>query len=400
MIAIPLFFVGCALLSGAGPDKVKLVKDDKVLEGRVVFEGKDEIVLREGSRDQRIARTDIAEIQSLERSLAPIIDRNLRTADAATIEALAQECKAAGLEHEAKSLWLRVLLADPKNEAAFKALGATRVVDEVRVVLGKERYKLADLTKRQASWRESFELPSTHFVLRTDLDLPFALDISVALERFYKRFYDTLGSPLELYVFDYAPEINIYGSSKDFPVGPLRSDTIWFAPGVNTLNVLAAADPSVASVVSELSKQMLFNALRRSSGATAQVPQWTSNGIAQMFSMAAPAERFGPWSELGKPDAALFSLAQRAKIDFEKVFNASANDFNAAPKREEMTASAYTLVHYLVFGQDGELRAKYGQFLRDGAKGKISIQALSEALEMPRKEIESGWRAHIDTHVQ
>jgi hypothetical protein len=399
MSALSCFLVACAILPVAGPDQVKLVQGDKVLEGRVVFEGKDEIVLRAGSRDQRIERKDIAEIQSLERSLAPILDRDLRTGDAATFEALAQECQKAGLENEAKNFWLRVLLADPKNEAAAKAVGAQRVLEEVAVPFGKDRRKLADLAKRQASWKDAFELTSTHFLLKTDLDLPFALDITVALERFYQRFYDTLGSPLELYVFDESPEIDIYGSSKDFPVGPLKSDTIWFAPGVNQLHVLAAADPSVAAVVHELSKQMLFNALRRSAGTTAQVPQWTSNGIARMFSLAAPAERFGPWSDLGKPDPESFALAQRAKLGLEKVFNANVNDFNSSPQQAEMTAGAYTLVHYLVFGQGGELRPKYGQFLRAGAKGKISLQALSDALGMPRKDIESGWLAHIDANA-
>jgi len=392
----------CALAIAEGPDQVKLVQGDKVLRGRVVFEGQDEVVLRDGSRDQKIARKEIAEIHSLERSLAPILARDLRAADAAALTAMAEECQAAGLEHEAKNLWLRVLLAEPANEAAAKAVQAQRVQDKVRVPLGKEKYELAGLAKRQASWKDAFEIASTHFLLHTDLDLPFALDIAVALERFHERFYDTLGSPLELYVFDEKPEVLVYGSSKDFPIGPVRSDTIWFAPGVNQLHVLAApspSDPTVASVVHELSKQMLFNALRRSSGATAQVPAWTTNGIARMFSLAAPAERFGPWSDLGKPNPESFNLARDAKLDLDKVFNANVNDFNAAPRREEMRASAYTLVHYLVFAQDGALRAKYGKFLREGAKGKISLAALSEALEMPRKDIESAWRAHVDSHA-
>ena len=389
-----------ALLAGSGPDRVKLVESDKVLEGRVVFEGKDELVLRDGSREHRIPRKDIAEIRSLERSLAPILEKDLAKADAAALAALAEECQAAGLDREAKNLWLRVLLVDGGNEAAVKGADATRVRDEIRVQLGKDRRKLGDLAVRQASWKEAFELSSTHFLLRTDIDLASALDVALALERFHKRFYDTLGSPLELYVFDESPEVHLYGHSKDFPVGPIKSDTIWFAPGVNQLHVLAATDPSVAAVVHELSKQMLFNALRRSAGATTQVPAWTAIGVAEIFAQAAPKERFGPWSDLGVPDEAAFELAHRSKIDLERVFNASRNDFVADARRDEMSAAAYTLVHYLVFAQGGELRPKYGKFLREGAKGKISLRALADALGMEREAIESAWRAHVDEQVR
>ena len=48
-----------------GPDSVKLVKNGTVQEGRVVFEGKDEIILRTERKDLHIARADIAEIHSV-----------------------------------------------------------------------------------------------------------------------------------------------------------------------------------------------------------------------------------------------------------------------------------------------------------------------------------------------
>ena len=44
------------------------------------------------------------------------------------------------------------------------------------------------------------------------------------------------------------------------------------------------------------------------------------------------------------------------------------------------------------------LREGYGYFLREGAKGKISITALSRTLGMSQKEIEDGWRARVAAH--
>jgi hypothetical protein len=400
MIHSILLLAGSLLLLGPGPDSVKLAKTGKVLEGRVVFEGKEEIVLRANGKDQRIPRDDVAEIHSIERSLSTVLDRDLKSADAGSLADIAKACEQAGLAREARNFWLRVLLIDPKYEAAVKGLSAQVVKDEIRVLFGVEKRKLGDLAKRQASWKESYEIPSTHFVLRTDLELPLALDVSLALERNYRRFTETLAQPLEMFVFDEDPEVYIYGRTEDFPIAPVKGDPIWFAPGINRLNVLAAQDPVVRDVVHELIRMLLFNSLRRSAGATAQVPQWTASGVCDLFAIAAPAERFGKWSEIGVPDPGAFALAKRANIEFDRVFNASLNDFNGGPRRGEMSAAAYTLVHYFVFGKDGALRAGYGKFLREGAKGKISIGALTDALGLSRKEIESGWRAYIEANAR
>jgi hypothetical protein len=124
-----LLLVGSVVLAGAGPDSVKLAKTGKVLEGRVVFDGKDEVVLRTNGKDQRIPRADIAELHSLEQSLSKILDRDLKGADAASLAEIAKACEQSGLDREAKNFWLRVLIADPKNEAAAKALDAQVVKD-------------------------------------------------------------------------------------------------------------------------------------------------------------------------------------------------------------------------------------------------------------------------------
>jgi hypothetical protein len=130
------------------------------------------------------------------------------------------------------------------------------------------------------------------------------------------------------------------------------------------------------------------------------VPQWTASGIAELFAKAAPDQRGGAWKQIGAPDKAAFEHVLGAKLTFERVFNASGNDFNADPKLPDMNAAAYTLVHFLVFGKDGALRPHYGKFLREGAKGKISLSALSDALGMSKDEIEKAWRAHVEAHAR
>ncbi|MBI5364623.1 MAG: hypothetical protein HZA53_15715 [Planctomycetes bacterium] len=385
---------------GDGPDRVTLEKTGKVLEGRVVFDGPSKLVLRQGSKDTVLQPSEVREVRTLERSLAQVLDRDLAGADAAVFAELAQSCADSGLAPEARNFWLRVLLADPKHEAAGKALDVQRVRDEVRVPFDKVKRTPAELAKRQASWKEALEIPCSHFTLRTDLELSLALDVGLALERNYRRFYATLAEPLELYLFDEAPEVFVYGRAEDFPVAPVKGDPIWFAPGVNRLNVLAESDPSIPAVVHELTRLMLFNALRRGAGATAQVPQWTSTGIAELFAKAAPAQRFGAWSPIGAIDKADFQRVLADKLTIERVFNAAGNDFNADPKRPQMTAAAYSLVHFLVFGREGALRANYGRFLREGAKGKLSMGALTDALSMSKDDIERAWREHLEAGVR
>jgi hypothetical protein len=398
MKTLLLALVLAPLFTADGPDRVTLEKGGKVLEGRVVFDSPTRLVLRQGIKDTEFKPADVKDVRSLERSLATILDRDLTGADEKVFAELAQSCADSGLPNEARNFWLRVLLLDPKNEAAGKALDVQRVKEEVRIPFGKEKRTPAELAKRQVSFKEALEIPCAHFVLKTDLEFPLALDLALALERNYRRFYATLADPLELYLFDESPEVYVYGKSQDFPVAPVKGDPIWFAPGVNRINILAETDPNVGEVVHELSRLMLFNALRRSSGGTAQVPQWTLSGIAELFAKAAPEKRFGAWKPIGEVRKEDFARVLSDKIPFERLFNAAGNDFNADPKSPDMNAAAYTLVHFLVFGKDGALRAGYGKFLREGAKGKISMGAFTKEIGLSKEEIETAWREHLEAN--
>jgi len=104
-----------------------------------------------------------------------------------------------------------------------------------------------------------------------------------------------------------------------------------------------------------------------------------------------------------KPNIAFYeSLGARGWESLQKTLAYIPKDcFTIADaKRGDMNAAAYTLVHYLVFGRQKSLRLPYGQFLRNGAKGKISIGAFCDALEMSKKDIESAWRAYVEEQAR
>jgi len=401
MNQLTLLLVGALLLGGSGPDHVKL-EDGKILDGRVVQESRDAVVLRANNANRTILRKDITDLTTLERSLAKIVAREVGTGDAVAYAGLAVECEKAELVAEARLMWMRVLLADPSNAAAIKALDARALKDDVAFKIGKDQHKLSEMRKPQPKWKEAYELETTHFVLRTDMELGRALDVGLDLERFHQRFYDLLGKPLELFIFDERelPEIRVYSEPGAYPSPPVPGERVWFGVAENCLHVAAEQPVDVPSVVYELSRQMLFSAMRRSAGPTAQVPAWVATGISQYFAMAAPQKRGLPWASATEPFKTLFQTAAASDVTFERLFRGVPDDFTNGPKASEMSADAYTLLHFFRFGRDGELRDGFGKYVTEGAKGKLSMSALTDHVKLKPDEIEKAWREYVRANAQ
>lgn len=391
-----LSVLSLAVLAFSGPDRIEL-KDGKAHEGRVLAELKGSIVLREGKQVRTFPRADVVGVSSLERSLAKLLESDLKALDAGGLAALAAEADKAGLTADARNLWLRTLLADKDHVAARAALAAKPVKDDVSLHFGKAPLHLSQLRAGGLKWKEAYELPTTHFVLKTDLPLPAALEAATALERFHHRFYGLLGEPLELYVFDERtlPEVRIYAEGASYPTPPRSGDRVWFSMGENCLHVAADGQLALPSVVSELSRQMLFSALRRSSGPTAQVQPWVSAGIAEYFGRIAPAHLGGTWGEADAAFAAAAKAVTASQTTFATLFNAPMNEFSNSAHAAEMSAAAWSALHFFLYARDGALREGFGRYVNDGAKGKLSMSALCEHVKLKPDEIESLWRAHI-----
>jgi hypothetical protein len=391
-----LSVLSLAVLAFSGPDRIEL-KDGKAHEGRVLAELKGSIVLREGRQVRTFPRDEVASVSSLERSLTKLLESDLRALDAGALAALAAEADKAGLAADARNLWLRTLLADKDHAGARAALGAKPVKDDVTLHFGKSLLHLSHLRAGGMKWKEAYELPTTHFVLKTDLPLPAALEAATALERFHHRFYGLLGEPLELYVFDERtlPEVRIYAEGASYPTPPRSGERVWFSMGENCLHVAADGQLALPSVVSELSRQMLFSALRRSSGPTAQVQPWVSAGIADYFGSIAPAQLGGSWGDADAAFAVAAKTVAASKATFATLFNSPMNEFSNSAHATEMSAAAWSALHFFLYARDGALREGFGRYVNDGAKGKLSMSALCEHVKLKPDEIESLWRAHV-----
>src|SRR5690242_3873362 len=120
MLALALALAGLAAGGDTRPlDTVELEGGTK-LQGRVVFEDQDEIVLRIGSNERSLPRPKVVRFDSRFAELRAVHERwrALDPEDLAGALALARECRGKQLEEEAQLCAWHVLACAPRDAAA------------------------------------------------------------------------------------------------------------------------------------------------------------------------------------------------------------------------------------------------------------------------------------------
>jgi hypothetical protein len=375
----------------------------KRMNGRVVFEGNHKVVLETGRGELEYESTDVTLVHSVERSLKEYLERfaTLQRQDLVATTDLALWCERNDLPNEAHNLWLRVFLADPQNEAAFKAVGARKAGKKVELHDERRWLDLDEYRGAKEKWRDALHFSTTHFDIETDAPLEKLLDASVAIERHYLRFYAALGQELVLYAFDERPVLRFYAKAKDFPESWRGGDNIWFEPRENVLHVLATEKQDMTQVVRSVTDMLLFNACRRSSGKSGQVPGWVAGAIGESFAATAPPEPFGKFSEFGVPVKAWF-LAEASDpepIELKTLLRSSLAELRRGADAGRRSTAAYTLGHFLVRGDDGVHRKDFFKYLRGAWLGKINTRDLYTAVGMTEDELNTRWRAYINVNA-
>src|SRR5262245_59286572 len=224
------------------PDRIVL-RDGRSIDCRVLFESDAKVVYRADRQQRELARDEIADVVSVERSLSDFLRREAATdrTDLAASCALAREAEKAGLAGEARNLWLRVLLRDPSNARAWNAVGNGRSSRNPRIECDGEHYTIGELRDLGSDPKHPLALRTAHFALETDLPLARALDAALDLERTYSTYYALLGPHLDLYVFDEAPHVRLMHDASHEPSPPRPGDRAWFDALANTLYVQGLA---------------------------------------------------------------------------------------------------------------------------------------------------------------
>lgn len=402
--AFPLvLLLGALALAGDEGDLVVL-KDGKAMRGRVVFENDSRLVLRRDSRDTSMEQGTIERVRSRLRDLQTLLDdaAGFRSAggewDRKALELLGAQAEAAGLEGEAEVFRWRLAFLDPEDEAARTALGHKKrgqgwtIPYRGRAFAWDKRFEMAQ------DWGSAWELASLHYRLRTNLSLPVALDLLLDQERVYFAFQALLGRELELNDVCEPMTVHVHADSASYP--EQAGEAGRYQPATDQVHVDASRGLDFGSLVHELTHQWLYDAFFRERKRDGQIPPWLDEGLAE-YVRASVAHSPGVVFEPGHPGEASFRAHAQAKDphDLTRVLAFSSGDYQASSDRELKYAQSYTLVHFLLHGEEGRHRAGFFEFLRAVHAGKGSATDLKRALGTDWRKLEKAWSAYVQART-
>lgn len=384
----------CLLGVGTSPQDTVELEGGKKLEGRVVYEDDDVLVLRRGSRDREIELADVVAVDSVARKL----DRFLAVAEAVGANdvegnlALAAQASAVGLEAEARLFWWRVLELAPDHADANRRLGHVRRGSRWLVPDGGRRWPLDQLLERRADWGEAWELETTHYVLRTNLDLGTAVAAALELERFYRTFFSTFARPLRLYEVEEPMDVHVHADAASYPES--GNEGGYFAPAENIARVDASRGLHVGTLIHEATHQLIHNTAERERTYSGSIPGWLDEGLAEYMEASIRGSVGETTVEVGAVNRAHFRAQAMAgkPYDLARVIQFDAGDFSASTRRSLKYAQAYSLVHYCLRGEDGAYREGFLAFVRGAYRGKSSSTHFKKALGIRgEKGFDEGW---------
>ena len=385
------------LASVASPQDTVELEGGKKLEGRVVYEDDEVLVLRSGSRDREIDVADVVAVDSVARKLAGFlaVTEGVAASDTARNLTLAAQASAVGLDGEARLFWWRVLVVDPDHAEANRGLGHVRRGSRWLVPDGGRRLPLDRLGERRVDWGEAWELETTHYVLRTNLDLGSALAAALELERFYRTFFATFARPLRLYEVEEPMDVHVHADAASYPES--GNEGGYFAPAENIARVDASRGLHVGTLIHEATHQLIHNTAERERAYSGSIPGWLDEGLAEYMEASIRGSVGATTVEVGAVNGAHFRAQAMAgkPYDLSRVIHFDSGDFTASTRRSLKYAQAYSLVHYGLHGEDGAYREGFLDFVRGAYRGKSSSTHFKKALGIrSEKDFDAGWSTY------
>ncbi len=404
--------LGAALLSVAArlppvadtPDMVTLTKGPPQ-KGRVVYEDRDILLLRVGTREKQFAQADITDVHSITRSLNTLLDRlggadaGLTTqAQAELLLELATFAQENDLPGEARLLFLKVLLTDPSNPDANAALGNRQKDGKWTYTHNKRGYSTTELEKVGKDWGDRWTLETTHFKLLSNLDIAATIDAAIDLERQYRAFYGLFQEHLRL--LDIVEEkmlVELHGDKGSYPenTGGRKG---YYDPASFTLYIDASTglDPEVFA--HEATHQILFVTTQRTRGAKGKIPAWMDEGLAEYFGAALTGRPGHVNFNFGTSNPGHFTTIRGAdkRMDLNRVLTLEGTDFLASTDAALKYAESWALVQYGLHGADGSNREACLDFLKRAYEGKSSMSEFKKTISVDPAAYEKAWFAWID----
>jgi len=380
------------------PDRVELVSGT-VVEGRVLLDAGERVVVRVGTKEQEFTRDKIKSVRSASGSLRELLAQweRITPTDAEAVLDLARFAESRGLAGESELFALLVLTLDPKNAAAHERLGHDAKGDDWTVRDGARRTPWSKLAAQRRDFKSGWELATTHYELRTNLELSVACQALLELELFYRLHYDLLGKPLGLFEVTERMEVALHADQQSFPEVE-GGGTAWFSASTNSIAALFLTGFAPERLLEVATLQLDWSAAGGETG-KGRLPDWLDVGFSFFF----PCLRTG---EPGRPqydEALYFPSAFRTHAEAKKPYDLgrvtsfSAGDFASTSRSDLKYAQCYTLLHFLWNGEGGAHRARFSQYLALAFAGKATSSSLEQALDLKERELEKAWRAHVAT---
>jgi hypothetical protein len=397
MIA-PLFAV-LALLPGGTrlQDRIELV-DKTVIEGRVVCQAENEIIVRIGTKDRVIPNATVAAIYSRLDNQREAVDRWIALApdDLDGELDLAQFCKRHDLLEEMSLVAWWIVLAQPENEDAHALLGHEKAKNSWFVREGSRRIEMDKYLKSHAEWNDAFELRTTHYLVRTNLALKSAITSAFDLECHYRAFFGQFARSVRILEVTEPMTANIHADSKSF--ARLTGDrSAYFNTATRALEVDASSKLDARVLMHEATHALLDATAVATRASTGDIPAWLDEGLAEYMSATLVGEdgrlRFDADSVL----RGHFSLQAKAKdaYDLSRLLNFESTDFAATARADLKYAQAYSLVHFGLHAERGLYRDKFLAFVRGCYAGQASQSHFKDALGLEMPQLERAWTTYV-----
>jgi len=388
--------LGLVLLAGGDERDRVVLKSGKELRGRILRVDEQRVWLRRSGRELEFERDEVERLESVREVQATLLEeaRPSRLARVDELELLAARAEEFGLPGEAAALRWRLLALDPARESAHVGLGHRRRGGGYVVPFEGRTFDLAQRIAAAREWGSAWSFESLHYRLRTNLPLGETLDLALELERLYAFFFTLLGESLELREVCTPMNVHVHADRTSYPEGGGEGGR--YDPDTDTVVVDASRGLERLTWTHEATHQLLSVTAFRERGTQGEIPPWVNEGLAEYMAtgiVGGPPLAF----QAGLPCVRHFRLQAEARDphDLKRVLSFSSTDFTAGDERLLKYAQSYTLVHFLLHGDEGRHRAGFLAWLRLVYAGRGSTTELGKCLDSEWKPLERAWLAHV-----
>lgn len=387
----------CAVAAGrhaAAQDSVKLL-DGREVEGRVVHESKERVVVRIQSKERELAAAQIAEIRSVARSLRQALElwRKAPATSASAVMDIARFCRSSKLEGEAQVFAWMALSLDPRCAPAheFLAHELRSNVWHVRGKQGSTPYDEYVLERRD--FTDAWRLGTLHFALRTNLPLDQACAAALELELGYEAFTRWMGEHVELFEVTDPIAVQIHADKASYPGGDAQPG--YYSPELYTAFLNAEKGFEPAALIHEATHGILASTATRTRKALGSIPPWLNEALADAAGYGRSGELARAEYDFTRKVPYYFQIHTRAAkpMGLERVVTLSTRDFVVSGHVGLSYAQAHTLLQFALRGAEGAHSDGLWSYVRSCYAGKSSITDFKAALGVREDQFESAWHA-------